>query len=223
MKLEIAKVLAHDLLKELRPYCSKGEIAGGIRRGKAEPHDIELVLQPREEQAFGYLNPVDQAMHELVADGEVQLGDPHIQVRRDPETGQEREITCKAPFSEKYYRVKYRSQKVDVFVVTPPAEWGTAFLIRTGDGGHNIWMVKQGWSRGIYFRDLRLVQHVDSQGRYIPKGVDLGEGARTFSLVIPTPEEEDVFKALRLPWKDPKERVMWAPAGVKEWEEAALA
>jgi hypothetical protein len=84
-------------------------------------------------------------------------------------------------------------------------------------------LVKQGWSRGIYFRDGRLVQHVDSKGRYIPRGMNLGNDAKTYAATIPTPEEEDVFKALRIPWKDPSERVLWAPSSSQEWEEEALA
>ncbi|MHB1909735.1 MAG: hypothetical protein ACYCQJ_12840 [Nitrososphaerales archaeon] len=38
---------AREVRELLGPYCTRIEIAGGIRREKEEPHDIELVCQPR--------------------------------------------------------------------------------------------------------------------------------------------------------------------------------
>ncbi len=206
MELSLAQQLASEVKDLLYSSSGKIEIAGGVRREKPQPHDLEIVCQPTYEQVFGHLNSVDRRMHELVSLGKIQLGDPFVQVRKDPETGKEREIWCKAPFSEKYYRVKYKGEKVDVFVCTPPAEWGVELTLRTGDGGHNIWLVKQGWLRGIFFREGHLVQHVDDQGRYIPMGAKVKEGQKTYGKVLSTPEERNVFDVLRIPWKDPKDR-----------------
>lgn len=47
MKLEIAKQLAELLVSKMRDYCERVEIAGSIKRGKAEVKDIELVVIPK--------------------------------------------------------------------------------------------------------------------------------------------------------------------------------
>jgi DNA polymerase/3'-5' exonuclease PolX len=196
-----------------------------VRRQKAEPHDIEIVAKPTDEQVFGYLNSVDRAMREFVAAGTIQLGDPFEQRKKDPKTGEEKVIICKAPFSEKYYRVRYKGAKVDVFVCTPPASWGVQLLLRTGDGGHNIWIVTKGYPRGIYFRQGRLVRHLDLKDRYISeaewKARDYACDAGSCKwVVVPTPEEIDVFRALLLDYVKPEDRVKWEPATPKDWEEA---
>ncbi len=46
MELEKAKAIADQVIKRLSPYCSRIEVAGSIRRQKAFPHDIDIVLIP---------------------------------------------------------------------------------------------------------------------------------------------------------------------------------
>ena len=47
MKLAQAENLARRVVETMAPYCERVEIAGSIRRGKAEPKDIEIVAIPR--------------------------------------------------------------------------------------------------------------------------------------------------------------------------------
>ena len=42
--------LANNVLKWLKPYCKKIQIAGSIRRGKKNPKDIDLVLIPKDRE-----------------------------------------------------------------------------------------------------------------------------------------------------------------------------
>lgn len=229
MQYEDALRLGLELKGLLAPASARIEVAGSVRRHKAEPKDIEIVCQPSRYDTYKerpgdlpipYINSVDQAMHELVEAGTIQLGDPFEQ-NKDGKV-----IVCKAPFSEKYYRVKYKGEKVDVFVCTPPASWGVEFLLRTGDGGHNIWIVTKGYPRGIYFRQGRLVRHMDSRGRYIPDAqIAKPHGCvpgKCHLEVIKTPEEIDVFRALNLDYIKPEDRVKWQAATPKEWEEALV-
>ena len=46
MKLEIARKIAAEVIEHLRPYCSRIEVAGSIRRQKATVHDVDIVLIP---------------------------------------------------------------------------------------------------------------------------------------------------------------------------------
>ena len=47
MKLNEALKLSSDIIKILHPLCKRIEIAGSIRRKKAEVHDVDIVLIPK--------------------------------------------------------------------------------------------------------------------------------------------------------------------------------
>lgn len=229
MKLETAQKYAEQLVTELSPHCDRIAIAGSVRRKKPSPSDIELVAIPRFVKVADGLfdsepvlqNDLDVVMMSLVCSGMLQHGDPVTMVRDD------KEVLSRAPFSEKYYRVKFMGEQVDVFAVLSPAQWGPIFTIRTGDAGYTHWLVSQGWPKGIYFRNGALVQHVDSKGRYISEGrwtnlqhvrCDLKDCG---FITLQTPEEADVFKALGLEYIKPENRVTTHSEAV-EWEEQVL-
>ena len=180
MNLETARAYAEEVKEILAPYCERIEIAGGIRREKPEPHDIEIVVKPRFEDAtFGLYQP--QMVNVL---------DPYIQgtlrdggwVGKEFDYGDRDKAGKKAPCGPKYYRVKYRGEKLDIFAVIPPAEWGTIFAIRTGDADYSHWAVQQGWPKGIKVEDGRLVRNGQT---------------------IHTPEESDFFSNLGIPFIEP--------------------
>lgn len=184
----------------MQPACKRIEIAGGIRRKKSEPHDIELVALPLVGgNEWGPMrdgtNWLDKRVRDLFTDYPTHF------IHAPPN-----KAGARSPFSEKYYKFLYKLAPVDLFVVTPPAQWGMVFTIRTGDAGFTHWLVQQGWPKGIYSRDGRLVRHVDLEGRYIPDRQKHKEGDCRW-VEIPTPEEADVFKTLNLQWVDPEKRV----------------
>ena len=39
---------ASEIITRIEKWCSRIEIGGGIRRKKAEPHDIEIIAKPKE-------------------------------------------------------------------------------------------------------------------------------------------------------------------------------
>lgn len=50
MKLGEAEALAQEMVKRLQGDCERIKVAGSVRRRKAEPHDLELVVIPRFEE-----------------------------------------------------------------------------------------------------------------------------------------------------------------------------
>lgn len=46
MELATAREIAQEITDKLRPYCDRLEVAGSIRRGKAQVRDVDLVLIP---------------------------------------------------------------------------------------------------------------------------------------------------------------------------------
>ena len=195
MKLELAKSLAEELVYMLGPYCERIEAAGGIRRKKPEPHDIELVAIPRmrahvvttplgTEIDSGPVNALDERMHLLDTLGTIQRGDPSETTRKSKVFGTEK-VLIKALFGEKLYRVKYKGEKVNLFVVTPPAQWGPVFAIRTGDKDYSHWLVQQGYPRGIHEDRGHLERWVHEgyetlESRRRPLPTPLSSGGRSY-------------------------------------------
>ena len=167
----------------MRSYTSRIEIAGGIRRQKAEPHDIEIVCIPdfknteigRDvfgEPIFKQENLLRPFIKKCLQDGTFTEGEAD-------------KLGRKASVGWRYYRLKYKREKLDIFVVLPPAQWGVIYMFRTGDADFSHWLMSCGWNKGIRFIEAGVVQN----------------GTR-----IETPEEEDVFRVLKLPWIEPTER-----------------
>lgn len=200
MRLEVAQALAEEVKGLLAPYCDRIEIAGGVRRGKEEPHDIEIVAVPKYEDAtLGFFQPLitdilRPKMEGLLHDGgwdltrTLSLGDPDKAGKR-------------APSGPRYYRLKYRGERFDFFVVYPPAQWGSVFLIRTGDKDFSHEFVTRLWKFGLKNVD----GHIET---------DKGQ-------VKQTPEEIDAFELCRLPYIEPKDRTLFTLREIEQTERAA--
>ena len=201
-----ALYVAEWLVDELRPGCERIEIAGSIRRGKLDVKDIEIVAipilkPPRPE--FGKpvdKTPLDGILRQLVEpDGmlkPVKGGDKfkQFEIRRLAEFG----------IAEPLYPFK-----LDLFLVTPPSQWGVEFMIRTGPSDFSQWMVTQK-SKGGALPDGYFVRHnvVWAEGTEVPnKAVDSIEIMCELNSVE-MPEEEDYFELCGLmPVIEPEKRV----------------
>jgi len=95
--------LASALLTLLQPHTKEATIAGSIRRGRPDPHDIEIVLIPGDD-----------------------LFDFHLAgLRLRPDPSHLRD-------GPRYKRRLYDGFPIDLFIVLPPADWGLTLAIRTG-------------------------------------------------------------------------------------------
>jgi DNA polymerase/3'-5' exonuclease PolX len=81
--------------------------------------------------------------------------------------------------------------KVDLFLQPDPATWGVNFLLRTGSSDFSHKMVTAR-SYGGYKPDVYTVEH----GR-----------VRMAGMLLPTPEERDVFDRWEMKWIEPKDRL----------------
>jgi DNA polymerase/3'-5' exonuclease PolX len=91
--------------------------------------------------------------------------------------------------------------QIDLFLVTPPAEWGVLSVIRTGPSDFSHWMVTRK-SRGGALPDEYVVRD-GCVGKRVKnsKGKDEREG------VIPMPEEIDFFRLCGLDYIEPSQRL----------------
>lgn len=197
---------AEALVAALAPACERIEIAGSIRRKRPDPSDIELVAISKTVQ---WEAPGDQA----VLFGGAPPRPDHLAIwyaisalrnERD-EKGTARVVPLKPGTKEliadpnfdrkqttetRYLRLHLpRIQaEVDLFLTRPDA-WGAIFAIRTGSARFSAAMVRRftKLSGGGHFTDGRLV---------------LRDG-----MALETPEEADVFRACRMKWLEPEDRL----------------
>jgi len=155
MQHKDALFVAEWLVDELRTGCERIEIGGSIRRGKADVKDIEIVAAPilkAPRPEFGKpidLTPLDRILRQLVeTDGmlkAVKGGEKfkQFEIARLEEFGIAEPLN---PFC------------LDLFLCTPPSQWGVEFVIRTGPGDFSQWMVTQK-SKGGALPDGFFVRH----------------------------------------------------------------
>ena len=191
MDIGAAKSYAKLFILSICDFCEKVEIAGSIRRGKPKVHDIEVLA-----------TPVFTTIEQVLIDGVKRetVNSLHMRMLRLRQDGivtadRMRKDKHKDPFGERYYRINYNFTDlkipVDLFVVIPPAQWGTQLLIRTGCAEFSHWVVSRRIDQGLRFKD----GHLEKNGS-----------------VIDTPTEESVFEALNLMYMPPERRE------VGEWE-----
>lgn len=124
MKLFEAQRIAEEVMRKLRPYCERIEIAGSVRRRKAEVKDIEIVAAP----LISYENDL--------------LGDPvpFNPLEAYPWSSLGRCGKC----GPKYKQIALNEGiNLDLFIVLPPAQWGVIYTIRTGPAEFSHWCVTQ--------------------------------------------------------------------------------
>jgi DNA polymerase/3'-5' exonuclease PolX len=187
MNYERGLALANEAKTLIAPYCERVEIAGGIRRKKAWPHDIELVCipKPRTEISLDYfqMQIVDTSIEHTLEEA-LRL---HVEYGEFLSRGDPDKAGKKAPFGPKYWRLKYKGERLDIFAVTPPAQFGLLYLIRTGPAEFSHEFVQRLWKFGMRSVDGHIERVIDHS-------------------IIATPEEKDAFQACAMEYVEPELR-----------------
>jgi DNA polymerase/3'-5' exonuclease PolX len=177
MELIKARMIAERLVDDLKPYCERIEIAGSIRRKKADVGDIEICCIPKilwDEDLVGNSVPqyveTDRAVDEWLMNG-----------RRLIKNGSRfKQIEIQDGFN------------LDLFLVYPPAQWGVIFALRTGPAEYSRWLVTLRNKGGALPSNYRC-----KNGGIIPDGL---------TAPIPMDDEGELFYLLGLDWCEPEYR-----------------
>lgn len=134
------RAVAERLVAELAPFCERIEIAGSIRRQKAQCADIEIVCAPRYGTA--------RKLCELLPRHDVDLVDQHTREQLDRGRWLPRlDKNGRPALGERYKRLLVGGPEggipLDLFTVAPPASFAVIFLIRTGSAEFAKAMVTQ--------------------------------------------------------------------------------
>jgi DNA polymerase/3'-5' exonuclease PolX len=126
--------IALEVLEQLKPHCERIEIAGSVRRKKAEVGDIEIVAIPKPYKI-----------------GLFQTGIATVVNQWQKVKG---ELPCKYT-----QRILPSGIKLDLFFAEE-GNWGSVFAIRTGSADYSHKVLANGWVRqgfksegGYLFRD----------------------------------------------------------------------
>lgn len=187
MNLNEAFEIADGLCLEMVDWCEKLVIAGSIRRKKAEVKDIELVAIPKWE----YGGPLDMfsekheeinVLHDYLQDSaRIQWIKPGV-----PDV-----IPWPIKPEGKYWRgIVDGKIKLDLFLTTPE-QFGLIFLIRTGPAEFSHRFVMKKYQGGSLPNDYR---------------VEDGHLKKLTGEIIPTPDEETVFRIAGMTFIPPEER-----------------
>jgi DNA polymerase/3'-5' exonuclease PolX len=185
--LAIGEGVAGEILNAILPACEQATIAGSIRRRAPDVGDVEILAIPRRRQRivtdgfFDQREVIDDDLRdrvdELIGTG---LLAPHP---TDPKRG------------ERYSKLLHPRSglQVDLFSVRT-STWGIGLLIRTGPAAYSHWFVNEARRRGYHVAD----------GFQLHRG---GMGCGSIACeVIPTPEEDEVYRILGLPFVEPARR-----------------
>ena len=171
-----ANYLALDVLRIIEPYVDRAEIAGSVRRHKADCGDVEIVAIPKIESDLFPDTAVTFCTSERPAYPIRQVLSAHFEFTK----GREHMLQYSTPLC-----------LLEVYLTTPE-QWGVIFTLRTGPAEFSH----------------RLVT-ARNQGGMCPSWLQIAEGrvkVRKTGVLLDTPEESDVFKALDKKYIEPEAR-----------------
>lgn len=205
MNYNEAMRIAEDVLERISPACQVCVVAGSLRRGMPEVHDIEYVIvtKPgRPAPVFGqkvlHATHLDKILYEMQDEGWISrvLG------------------------GEKYKKYEIQMGKwglpdlvnpfhVEFWVMTPPAQLGVGMVIRTGPGkpadNFSQWCVTNRSAGGGLpdgYKQRHLAIWREDQGEFRNGKFEPRKG----KIPLQMPDELDFLNFLEIGWVEPKNR-----------------
>ena len=184
----------------------RGMVCGSVRRMVGNPKDLEFVIEPTFDQVEGTKQgQLGIFSNNKIAEGEpINLFEHNLQHALDQTNLQMGNLN--GPRQKKFlfeFEDK-RILQIDCFLVLDPASWGMKVFIRTGPG--------EGFNKPFmtWLRDIRMhvsANRLHSHPKFKNSSTNDGKCPQTnCPLIIPTPTEKDVFKAVGLDYIPPAAR-----------------
>jgi DNA polymerase (family 10) len=177
MKYAQARKYAEDIGEWLKPFCTRIEIAGSIRRGRAECGDVDLVVLPKLQESFDLFGVVNGRSNLL----KVEL-ERYVRGTNGAKWLNGTGISTGATVN---FLLGLKKCELNVFCAKEE-NFGAVWLTYTGSKEANLWMIERAQSMGLEWRALRGV---------------VREGS-----VIAGKTEEEIYGALNLPFVYPCDR-----------------
>ena len=202
MKLEEIQSIAETIYNQLKPYCEEGfiHIAGGIRRKKPEPHDIEIVCVPKK---FQISEDMFEKKKILVPIAEFVEALNKMQRLSGDAYGR---------YTKRLYQYGNESDvvKVDIFIPQKEDYW-RQYAIRTGSADYSARVIAHSWRKlGWVGTEDGLRRETECTFVYTDKEkVKLKWKCVSINPLLP-PEwesEKDYFRWSRITYIEPEKRI----------------
>lgn len=192
MEYKIAKDIAVEICYRLEPYCDLIKIAGGLRRHKPDPHDIELVIIPKKEtiktDLFGGSKDIrsEEFISVVKKLGEIIKGQP---------TGKMMQIEL----PEKIMLDLFMPDDFDFYRI---------YAVRTGSAEYTKRYVSGAWVKnGWVGSDKGLRKREDCKAKPLKDGKTFWECINPLAEIPPVwVSEEHFFKWVNTQWIHPQQR-----------------
>lgn len=119
LPFDIAMDKAERFIEQIRPYCERVEVAGSLRRKKAEVGDIEICSVAKYEPTYDLFG--DATQYSLLD----QYINGHFHMAKN---------------GPHYKQIELPETVVDLFITTLP-QWGVVYTLRTGSADFSRWLV----------------------------------------------------------------------------------
>lgn len=123
MNLIQAVSIAEKCVARLAPYCERIEIAGSIRRGKADVSDIDLIVIPK-----------TIPIHDMFG----QVIDQRSMIDRKLLEGLGIVVKAGQRFAQVHL---WQEINLELLIILPPATWPVMMVIKTGPADFSHWIV----------------------------------------------------------------------------------
>lgn len=181
--IENARPIAESFVELIRESCRRVEICGSIRRGELSVKDAEIVCESKVGKSASSMFDDDDL---LACRLESLLNSPGSGVSLDtrtPRNGPKYKRLLFAPNN------KGRAIPIDLFIVSPPAQFGVIQLIRTGPADFSRLFVS------------RVYPGAMPEGHRVKDGRIVAHGASIY-----TPDEASVFETCGIGFIEPEQR-----------------
>lgn len=196
-----ALIIANDWLGRIADSCEQSMIVGSVRRKKHDSHDVELMGKPilkSPTPVFGTLHtfatPLDKLLFETEQTGLIK------KIKAGPKMKQF------ALRLEPYGLQSLNEFKLELYLITPPAQWGVGVVIRTGpasDEDHfSKWCVTN-CSFGGALPDGYKVKHL---AVWTVDQLDAKGEPKRGEVPLQMPRETDFLDFLGIGWIEPQYR-----------------
>jgi DNA polymerase/3'-5' exonuclease PolX len=167
-----------DLIRLLNNSCEQIELVGSIRRMKTAVNDVDILAIPRFAETRDRTLFGEPVGANLLDRRLAELCSSSGEFVLDSDEGKAKRLLR---------TVRGKTIAVDI-AVTAGSAWWTALLIRTGSREHNLRLAQRA-------AELRMRLKFDGTGLVSPGGC-----------LVPVASEEDIFRHLKLPYREPHER-----------------
>jgi DNA polymerase/3'-5' exonuclease PolX len=179
-----------EFIEMIKNHVERIEIAGSIRRCKPQVGDVELVCIPKIERTEHItLAGTTERAYDALRERMLNLwGRGIVKRNRGSKDGRI------APFGPKFYRITHKNVPIDLFVVTPPADWFPIFVIRTGSADFSHFLVTKSQENAMHFIGGHMERVLHRGGQVLQR-----------SIIVPASERQ-LFEICGIDYLEPWER-----------------